>query len=491
MVPLGKGMVSVASTLVALNVGHAAAATASVAAITPASLELSETSSILGVAKTLAKGAMSYYPGTATSFGNLPAPYYWWEEGALMGAMLDYAHYTNDTSYNNILTTAISSQVISPTYDLMVPSHYGDEGNDDQAFWAFAVLAAAERNFPQTSDSSIPSWLQVAENAFNSLSARWNTSACGGGLLWQIFPSNPNGLNYRNSVSNGGLFQMSARLFRDTGNKTYLDWATKVWNWSTAIGFIDNDYIVYDGADSRDNCTVDKRNNLTFSYAAGIYLYGAAVLANATDGADASTWATHTEGLLAGTKSFFNYNDNSTGIMYERACEPYGSCDTDMISFKGYLSRFMYSSALMVPSIAGTVNSYMEASAAAAGLACAGGSDGSTCGQKWYTKSFDGSVGLGQQMSALETIQGLLAKYAPAPLGRDQIRDIRLPTTPSVGATTLTSSNTGTSDIPTIVSTTATSSPANTKHSRSPGVQIAPRLVWFGFVLACFAWVEV
>lgn len=169
------------------------------------------------------------------TFGDLPAPYYWWENGALMGAMLDYAHYTNDTTYNEVLTTAISSQVIAPTYDLMVPAHYGDEGNDDQAFWAFTVLAAAERNFPQTADASVPSWLQVAENAFNTMSARWNTSACGGGLLWQIFPSNPNGLNYRNTVSNGGLFQMSARLYRATGNQTYLDWANKVWDWTTSV----------------------------------------------------------------------------------------------------------------------------------------------------------------------------------------------------------------------------------------------------------------
>lgn len=427
-----------------------------------------------------------------------------------MGAMLDYSHYTNDSTYDNILTTAISSQVVAPTYDLMVPSHYGDEGNDDQAFWTFTVLAAAERNFPQTSDASIPSWLQVAENAFNTMSARWNTSACGGGLLWQIFPSNPNGLNYRNSVSNGGLFQMAARLFRATGNQMYLDWATKVWDWTTAVGFIDSDYNVYDGADSRDDCVVSKRNNLTFSYASGIYLYGAAVLANSTTDTDASTWLSRTQGLLAGSAVFFNYNDNSTGVMFERACEPYGSCDTDMISFKGYLSRFMYSSAIMVPSISDTVNSYMEASAAAAGQACTGGTDSTTCGQKWYTKSFDGSVGLGQQMSALETVQGLLAKYAPAPYDKDSIQDVRQqmvaaadapPTSSTLTSSVLTSSaltssastTTGTSTVistltSTVIGTVVTSSAANTKRARSLGVRDTPGLIWVGIaVAACLA----
>lgn len=403
--------------------------------------------------------------------------------------MLDYSHYTNDSTYDDVLTTAISSQVIAPTYDLMVPAHAGDEGNDDQAFWAFTVLSAAERNFPQTSNTTIPSWLQVAENAFNTMSARWNTSACGGGLLWQIFASNPNGLNYRNSVSNGGLFQMSARLYRATGNQTYLDWANKVWEWSTAIGFVDENYNVFDGADSRDNCTIEKRNNLTFSYASGIYMYGAAVLANATNDTAASTWATRTEGLLGAAQIFFDYNDNSTGIMYERACEPYGSCDTDMLSFKGYLSRFMYASAIMVPAIAAQVATYMDASAAAAGLACSGGSNSTTCGLKWYTKAFDGSVGLGQEMSALETVQGLLAKDAPAPYGKDEIKDVRQAasgTTLTAGDGAATTSSAASSAA--VISATATSAPAKLKRARSLGVRQVPG---WGLVGGMAAWVVV
>lgn len=408
-----------------------------------------------------------------------------------MGSMLDYSHYTNDSTYDDILTTAISSQVIAPTYDLMVPAHAGDEGNDDQAFWAFTVLSAAERNFPQTSDTTIPSWLQVAENAFNTMSARWNTSACGGGLLWQIFASNPNGLNYRNSVSNGGLFQMSARLYRATGNQTYLDWANKVWEWSTAIGFVDENYNVYDGADSSDNCTIATRNNLTFSYGAGIYMYGAAVLANAVNDTDASsTWTTHTEGLLNAAQVYFNYNDNSTGIMYERACEPYATCSNDMFSFKAYLSRFMYASAIMVPSIASQVSSLMQASAAAAGIACSGGTDGTTCGQKWYTGGFDGTVGLGQEMSALEAVQGLLAKDAPAPLRKDEIEDIRQVASTTTAATATTSATT-ISATSIVLSATASSAPAKAKRARSLGVRqvpgwslVAGMVGWMGWVMA-------
>lgn len=420
------------------------------------------------------------------AYADLPTPYYWWECGALMGAMLDYSHYTNDTTYDETLTKAISYQVQAPSYDLMVVAHYGDEGNDDQAFWTFTVLSAAERNFPQTPDTTIPSWLQVAENSFNTMAARWNTSACGGGLLWQIFASNPNGLNYRNSVSNGGLFQISARLYRATGNQTYLDWANKVWDWTASVGFVSSDYYVYDGAHSSDNCT--DLNELAFSYAQGIYLYGAAVLANATSDTDAATWLTRTQGLLGASASFFV---NDTNIMYEHACEPYGTCSTDMKSFKGYLSRFMASTALMVPTLSPQITTYLDTSAGAAGKACSSGDGNTTCGQKWYENNFDGSVGLGQEMSALETVHGLLAKQAAVPLRQGEIQDVRQGASSS--STTAASATTATSAVSSgVISTTATSSPASTKRSRSQGVRLIPvDFVWWytcSTVVACLVW---
>lgn len=378
-----------------------------------------------------------------------------------MGSLLDYSHYTADDSYDDLLTTALSAN-IGPTNDLMIPKYQGQEGNDDQAFWTFNMLTAAERNLPQVDDASVPSFLQVAENAWNSLSGRWNTSACGGGLLWQIFPENPNGLNYRNSVSNGGLFQISARLYRATGNQTYLDWANKVWDWSVAIKMVDENYFVYDGADSSTNCT--DMNPISFSYSAGIYLYGAAVLANTTEGNAASTWTQRTEGLLKASESFFSPYENSTNIMYEHACEQVERCNVDMKSFKGYLSRFMYASTLMVPSIQADVKQLLNASATAAANACSGGEDSVTCGQKWYVGGFDGNVGLGQQMCALETVQGHLVQQAAAPLRKGEIKDVRQSDV-TAGTTSPTPSGDGS------VSISAAITPTKTK---SAGVAVVP-----------------
>lgn len=371
-----------------------------------------------GVAKTIAAGTMSYYPGSEAAAADLPQPYYWWEFGAMVGAMLDYSHYTKDATYDASMVTALLAQV-GPQYDYMLPKHFGDEGNDDQAFWGFAVMAAAERNLPQP-PSSGPSWLDLGANIWGSVAARWNTTHCNGGLFWQIFASNANGLHYKNSVSNGGFFQLSARLARATGDDKYVRMAEQVWDWSTGVGLVDGAFNVYDGADISNNCS--EINQLAFTYSHGIYLYGAAVLANHTGD---PKWAARATGLVdSAAASFFSHPaGNATDIMWEPACEGVGRCNTDMKSFKGYLSRFMYSSTLMLPSLTPAVRKLLDASAAAAAAACSGAGD--QCGQKWYVGGFDDSVGLGQQMCALETIQGLLVDQAAPPLTAAEIKDVR------------------------------------------------------------------
>ena len=62
-----------------------------------------------------------------------------------------------------------------------------DEGNDDQVFWAFAAMSAAEVKFPSP-PSGFPSWTSVGQAVFNLQAERWDAANCGGGLRWQIQP---------------------------------------------------------------------------------------------------------------------------------------------------------------------------------------------------------------------------------------------------------------------------------------------------------------
>lgn len=105
------------------------------------------------------------------------------------------------------------------------------QGNDDQGFWGIAAMTAAEIGFPDVDDGY--SWLSLAQGVFNTQVARWDSNNCGGGLRWQIFPYQA-GYAMKNSISNGLLFQLAARLARYTNNQTYTEWAEKVWDWSAS-----------------------------------------------------------------------------------------------------------------------------------------------------------------------------------------------------------------------------------------------------------------
>lgn len=73
---------------------------------------------------------MKYYTGNQTgnpaTVGLLPAPYYWWEAGAVWGAMIEYWGYTNDSSYNTVVSQSLLSQA-SPTRDFMPVAQQSNE----------------------------------------------------------------------------------------------------------------------------------------------------------------------------------------------------------------------------------------------------------------------------------------------------------------------------------------------------------------------------
>ncbi|KAI9167061.1 Mannan endo-1,6-alpha-mannosidase DCW1 [Paramyrothecium foliicola] len=395
------------------------------AILAPKDLDIKSEYSIRNVAATIAHDTMTYYKGNVSTnpidTGDLQDPYYWWVAGSLWGAMLDYYHYTSDPTYNDVVIEALLAPTnTGPNFDYVPQEHAHEEGNDDLFFWGTAVISAAERNFPQPNES-IPSWLDIGANVFNSLASRWNTTHCGGGLLWQIYDFNPNGLDYKNSISNGGFFQIAARMARATGNDTYLDWAEKIFDWSWDTGLIDNNYWhVYDGAHASKECK--DTNPQSYTYTSGVYMYGAAVLANYTGDAK---WAERAEKLLEGSAWFFRGDEESKNIMYEGGCETVDKCSVDMTTHKGQLARFMWQSTVMMPSLRPKIEEYLHASAKGAAASCSGGENGYQCGVKWFTKEFDGKTGLGQQMSALETIQGLLIHGAPAPLAGKDIQTVR------------------------------------------------------------------
>lgn len=279
-----------------------------------------------------------------------------------------------------------------------------------------AVLSAAEYNFPNP-PANQPQWLALAQAVFNTQAARWDTNHCNGGLRWQIFQWN-NGFNYKNSISQACFFNIAARLALYTGNATYAIWANRVWDWMVDTEFMAQDsYYIYDGAHIEDDCT-----NLTpyqWTYNAGAFLLGAAAMYNYTADSDPNAnpvWRERVDGLLHGTAIFFT--GDKKDIMTEVACEGVHLCDLDQQSFKAYLSRWLAATTKWAPWTYNYIKSLLDASALAAAQQCTGGGNGRMCGLMWANNSgqWDGTVGVGQQMAAMEVVLGTMIKNLDAPV---------------------------------------------------------------------------
>ena len=354
-----------------------------------ASLSIASTGSIQSSTASLAANLISYLnPST----GQLPSPYFWWEAGGTLNGLLDYWHYTGDASHNSLVTTSLLANIGAGS-DFLGPL---TDGNDDQGWWTLTAISAAEYNLPTTGTP----WLSIAQNVHGEMASRWDTTSCSGGLKWKITPG-ADGYDYKTTISNALFFQLSARLFRATGDQSYADWATKIFLWCRSVNLIDRDtWAVYDGTDDTLQCTQVDHDQ--WSYNVGVFLYGSAIMQTLSSD---PLWATRTNGLLGATKHFFT----ADGIMQETKCEPSGTCNVDQLSFKAYLSRYMAATMVVLPSTQATILPLLKSSAGGAAASCGAGPDASTCGMKWNIDNWDGTMGVGQQLSGLEVVHGLLA----------------------------------------------------------------------------------
>ncbi|OTA98958.1 glycoside hydrolase family 76 protein [Hypoxylon sp. CI-4A] len=386
-------------------------------------LDVDSTDSVKSISKQMAADLVTFYSGDqpGQTPGLLPQPYYWWEGGAFLGSLIDYWYYTGDSAYNDLVQKGLLFQV-GPYNDYMPPNQTLTEGNDDQGFWGMAVMTAAEYKFDDPPEGQ-PGWLALAQAVFNTQAARWDPDHCNGGLRWQIFTWN-NGFDYKNSISQGCFFNVAARLALYTGNSTYAEWAIKTWDWMAGVKLIDENYRIYDGAHIEDNCTTI--TPYEFSYNVGSFLLGSAAMvaysndtSNPNRAADVEMWRERVDGLLNSTEDIFFFgNSTEDRIMIEIACEPVGLCDTDSLSFKAYLSRWMAATTKWAPWTFDRIRTLLQNSAVAAARQCTGGDNHRMCGLKWANNSgqWDGTTGVGQQMASMEVVLANMIQQAEAPV---------------------------------------------------------------------------
>lgn len=92
------------------------------------------------------------------------------------------------------------------------------------------------------------------------------------------------------------------------------------------------------------------------------------------------------------------------------------SCTTDMLSFKGYLHRWLAQVTRVAPFTAEKTLPILRDSARAAIAQCTGGDNGRTCGFQWRSGKYDGVTGVGEVMNVLGAVSSLLVDNTGAPL---------------------------------------------------------------------------
>jgi mannan endo-1,6-alpha-mannosidase len=103
--------------------------------------------------------------------------------------------------------------------------------------------------------------------------------------------------------------------------------------------------------------------------------------------------------------------------MIEITCESEGTCNIDQRSFKAYLSRWMGYTAVVAPWTRNLIDPRLQASALAAAAHCNGGGNHIFCDFQWATRNErGGSLGVGEQMAAVEVIQSLLYPTVAGPV---------------------------------------------------------------------------
>lgn len=397
------------------------------------------------------QGMLDYFPyakqegltgdPNANVTGGVPGvpqePYYWYEGGVAVAALVEWAMLTG----NDTLTDYIIQNIVYQSGDdenFMTSNQTSVEGNDDEAMWGLAAMQATERNFTRA-NSTYPTWLYYAQSTFNTMAARWDTSECNGGLRWQIYQWNA-GYDYKNSVSNGALFNLAARLSRFTNNATYVEWANKVWDWMAETGEtctpgggdcrmlnFGNDTStdpeewkiqVLDGAEMDDNCS--QVTVYEWTYNQGMMISGAAYLYNQTKD---EKWWDRVQGLWSrvvtpisqyGAVMFGNNAWSIDSVLYEPACMSLGpngrlTCTNDQRCFKAVFLQLVGNTMYMLPQAKNLMWDKLSTTAQAASWSCSGGYDGHTCGLNWTYSGYDGNAGLGEQICALGAFNAILA----------------------------------------------------------------------------------
>jgi predicted alpha-1,6-mannanase (GH76 family) len=234
----------------------------------------------------------------------------WWQAANALTAVIRYTRHTGDPAHTGIIATTFTA----------ARRQHADFVNwffDDSAWWALAWVAA----YDLTGEDR---YLAAARTIFAHNLDGWD-GTCGGGVWWNKERT------YKNAITNELFLTLAAQLHqRVPGDRDYLAWAMRSWEWLHGSGMIGPDGLVNDGL------TADCANNggTTWTYNQGVILGGLAALHEITgDPAYLRQGEIIADATLSGLTGL-------SGILAE-PCEAAG-CNSDQTQFKGIFVRNLH-----------------------------------------------------------------------------------------------------------------------------------------------------
>jgi len=238
----------------------------------------------------------------------------WWNSANALDAVIDYMERTGSRTYMSDVSNTFAKAVNEappPT-----PGNFIDTAYDDTQWWGLTWVNA----YDLTRD---PAYLQMAEKIHSYVTAAWTPSSCGGGLVWQTTNA------YQNSVTNELFLELSARLYLETHQASYLQWAQKELTWFNASGLINSSNLINDGLTT----TCQNNGQTTWTYNQGVILGGLAALYQATHD---QTYLTEAQQIANAAISTLV---SSNGILTEPCSGTCPSQNPDQTQFKGIFIR--------------------------------------------------------------------------------------------------------------------------------------------------------
>jgi len=180
----------------------------------------------------------SYWDAARADWRNIHA----WQRFVIISTLSDYEHLSNDRGFHATAMQALANR-------------RGLDGNDDDLWVAQADLDMARL-------THMPALLSDARRIFDMVAHQYWDAHCRGGVWWD------HARTYKNAITNELFLATALRLYQQTHDTTYRDWASKSWAWLRDSGLLNAAGLVNDGLDA--HCA--NNGGPAYSYNQGVIL---------------------------------------------------------------------------------------------------------------------------------------------------------------------------------------------------------------------------